>query len=47
MAALPQLGDRAPDFTLPLSRDTKTILSEVLRDQKAVLLFYVLSFSSP
>jgi len=47
MAALPQVGDRAPDFTLPRARDDRITLSEVLKNRKAVLLFYVLDFTSP
>jgi len=48
MGATVEVGDHAPDFTLPRSpqRDGVT-LSEVLKDRKAVLLFYVLDFTSP
>lgn len=36
----PQQGERAPDFTLPSTSGPIT-LSEVLKDKKVVLAFYV------
>lgn len=39
------VGDRAPDFTLPRSAQEKVTLSDVLKDRRAVLIFYVLDFT--
>ncbi len=47
MADFPRVGDRAPDFTLPRTPQEKYTLSEVLKRGKAVLVFYVLDFTSP
>jgi peroxiredoxin len=45
MAAL-DVGMKAPDFTLSSTIGDKVTLSEVLKDKNAVLVFYVLAFSS-
>ncbi len=47
MAGYPEVGDRAPDFTLPRNRDETMTLSTVLQARKAVLIFYVLDFTAP
>ncbi len=47
MARYPEVGDRAPDFSLPISSRENVALSEVLQRGKAVVAFYVLDFSSP
>jgi len=39
--------DIAPDFTLPSSANESWTLSDVLKSKHAVLVFYVLDFSSP
>ncbi len=41
-----QVGMKAPDFTLDSTTGEKITLSEVLKDKNAVLVFYVLAFSS-
>ncbi len=45
MAGSPEVGDRAPDFTLPQTRYEKVNLGETLRNGKVVLVFYFLDFS--
>ena len=40
-----QVGDKAPDFTLPSTRDDKITLSEILKDRAVVLTFYLLDFT--
>lgn len=40
------LGAKAPDFTLASTIGEKVTLSDVLKDRNAVLVFYVLAFSS-
>ena len=45
MAVL-DVGMKAPDFTLSSTIGDKVTLSEVLKDKNAVLVFYVLAFSS-
>lgn len=47
MAGFPEVGDRAPEFTLPHTPQEKYTLSEVVKDRKAVLVFYVLDFTTP
>lgn len=47
MMGMFRLGDHAPDFTLPRSKTEKITLSEVLQTRAAVLIFYVLDFTSP
>jgi peroxiredoxin len=41
----PQVGEQAPDFTLPISRNERMTLSEQLARGPVVLLFYVLDFT--
>ncbi len=45
MAGL-EVGVKAPDFTLASTIGDKVTLSEVLKEKNAVLVFYVLAFSS-
>ena len=45
MATL-DVGLKAPDFTLASTIGDKVTLSEALKDRNAVLVFYVLAFSS-
>ena len=40
------VGGKAPDFTLASTIGDKVTLSEVLKEKNAVLVFYVLAFSS-
>ena len=40
------VGTKPPDFTLASTIGEKVTLSEVLKEQNAVLVFYVLAFSS-
>ncbi len=47
MADKPQVGDRAPDFTLPRSGTDSYVLSEVVKNGKAVVAFYVGDFTAP
>jgi peroxiredoxin len=47
MMGLLGVGDQAPDFTLPRSKDERWTLSEVLKTKNAVLVFYLLDFSAP
>jgi len=39
------VGDKAPDFSLPITLQDKMTLSDVLKDKKVVLAFYVFDFS--
>jgi len=39
------VGDKAPDFTLPTTLEDKMSLSDVLKDKKAVLVFYLFDFA--
>jgi peroxiredoxin len=39
------VGDRAPDFTLPVTFQDKMTLSDVLKDKKVVLAFYIFDFA--
>jgi thioredoxin-dependent peroxiredoxin len=39
-----QVGDRAPDFTLPSSTGEPVTLSEVLKQGPAVLAWYLFDF---
>ncbi len=45
MASL-AVGAKAPDFALTSTIGDKVTLSEVLKEKNAVLVFYVLAFSS-
>lgn len=47
MAGNAAVGDRAPDFTLPESRDEKVSLSDILKEKNVVLAFYFMAFSNP
>jgi peroxiredoxin len=40
-----KVGDKAPDFSLPISLEDKMILSDVLKDKKVVLAFYIFDFA--
>jgi peroxiredoxin len=44
-AAPLQVGDKAPDFTLPDQTGTKVTLSQFLGKKNVVLAFYVLAFT--
>jgi len=44
-AATLNVGDKAPDFTLPDQNGKKVILSEFLGKKNVVLAFYVLAFT--
>ena len=37
--------NKAPDFTLPISLEDKMTLSDVLKDKKVVLVFYLFDFA--
>ena len=39
------VGDIAPDFTLPLTLEDKLTLSDVLKEKKVVLAFYIFDFA--
>ena len=39
------VGDKAPDFSLPFTLKDKMTLSEVLKDKKVVLAFYIFDFA--
>lgn len=39
------VGDKAPDFTLPSTSGDKVTLSEVLKEKPVVLTFYLLDFT--
>ena len=40
-----QVGDKAPDFSLPITLTDKMALSDVLKDKKVVLAFYIFDFA--
>jgi len=40
-----QVGDKAPDFSLPVSRDQKVGLTDFLGKKHVVLAFYPLDFT--
>lgn len=42
---VPAVGQKAPDFSLPVSRDQKVSLSDYLGKKNVVLAFYVLDFT--
>jgi peroxiredoxin Q/BCP len=44
MSAEPEVGEVAPDFTLPAHTDSEVHLAD-LRGKKVALLFYVFDFS--
>lgn len=39
------VGDKAPDFSLPITLEDKMTLSDVLKDKKVVLAFYIFDFA--
>jgi peroxiredoxin len=39
------VGDKAPDFSLPIAMQDKMTLSDVLKDKKVVLAFYIFDFA--
>ena len=41
-----KVGDKAPDFALPKSRDQKVLLKDLIKNGKAVIAFYPGDFSS-
>ena len=43
--AIPNVGERAPDFTLPVTRDQKVGLSDFQGKKNIVLAFYPLDFT--
>ena len=43
--AIPSVGQRAPDFTLPVSREQKVGLKDFLGKRSVVLAFYPLDFT--
>ena len=40
-----KVGDKAPDFSLPIALDKKVTLSDVLKEKKVVLAFYIFDFA--
>jgi peroxiredoxin Q/BCP len=43
--ATPDVGQKAPDFTLPISREQKVGLKDYLAKKNVVLAFYPLDFT--
>lgn len=43
--AMPNVGQNAPDFTLPVTRDQKVGLKDFLGQKNVVLAFYPLDFT--
>jgi peroxiredoxin len=39
------IGDKAPDFSLPITLEDKITLSNILKDKKVVLAFYIFDFA--
>jgi peroxiredoxin len=39
------VGDKAPDFSLPITLEEKVTLSDVLEEKKVVLAFYIFDFA--
>ena len=39
------VGDKAPDFSLPITLEEKVTLSEVLKEKTVVLAFYIFDFA--
>jgi len=39
------VGDKAPDFSLPITLEDKMTLSDVLKEKKVVLAFYIFDFA--
>lgn len=42
----PQIGDRAPDFTLPRTFEESVSLADLLRQGSVLLHFYVFDFGT-
>jgi peroxiredoxin len=40
-----KVGDKAPDFSLPITLTEKMTLSDVLKEKKVVLAFYIFDFA--
>ena len=40
-----KVGDKAPDFSLPIALDKKVTLSDVLKEKNVVLAFYIFDFA--
>ena len=40
-----QVGDKAPDFSLPITLTDKMRLSDVLKEKKVILAFYIFDFA--
>ena len=40
-----RVGDKAPDFSLPITLQDKVTLSDVLKGKKVVLAFYIFDFA--
>ena len=45
MANQVNVGDKAPDFSLPRTLRDKTTLSDLLQNKKVVLAFYLFDFA--
>ncbi len=43
--AMPSVGDKAPGFSLPITRDQKVVMSDFFGKKNVVLAFYVLDFT--
>jgi peroxiredoxin len=39
------VGDKAPDFSLPVTLEEKMTLSDILKEKKVVLAFYLFDFA--
>jgi peroxiredoxin len=39
------VGDKAPNFSLPITLEEKMTLHDVLKDKKVVLAFYIFDFA--
>lgn len=40
-----KVGDKAPDFSLPVTFEEKMTLSDLLKNKKVVLAFYIFDFA--
>ncbi len=43
--AMPSVGDKAPEFSLPITRDQKVGLNDFIGKKNVVLAFYSLDFT--
>ena len=43
--AMPGVGEKAPEFSLPVARDEKVSLSDYAGEKNVVLAFYPLDFT--